>query len=534
MSQQSADLILQAVAASLKQEAKSFLASDLANHLQSIETDNRFQYDPVARNIAATITKVAKTNPNQIITAQQINEYHDEISSLNPESTFKNTYPQIFPESSIEVPVEPEVPTSVNNARHNYVDSNHVPGDASLIVEEGRDDPQFDFEKPEFQIGAKLKPEFHRFAEQALKFELAQFGATNIRVANKNNTPSMMIYAASFVTPTGKHEVVVPVRVAQDQVLLPEIFGRKDQSYTFSKTGFEQFEKDNLQILNVKSFAAADKLRISAGDDTSRQPSSLDQFINKEVAEDDELKLFDGDDKVKIEAVLHSAILAAKSKHSHRVIASALETVSRRFATLGCSPSLRFIGDGEKNDILVSATITDNQRQAEVTIPLETRGEKVLFPDVFVIADKAYPLTQNGLKVAFASSENTTDYLVADLEAANYNTLRQTVYTAAVKKDSRTAEAALKVVAKKYGRDAWTNIVDDYQKWLTAGTTSPAAAGTKMSSDDWVNAVRKELKTLTGSADGNTKSGEFKFEQFDEPGFQGMISANRIDHIEFN
>jgi hypothetical protein len=537
-----ADIILQAVASLMQQDQKVFLAGPLATRLASVESDSRFQYDPVARNIATQISKVASGNPEALVTADQIDRFYKQIESLYPNTEFKTAFADLFP-GVIPQPVA--LDTSSNPSRHGYTENDRKIGDSEISVVENQDDVEHHI--PEFKIGATFKPELHRFAEKAITHELCQFGASNLRVAHKTNGPNLMVYVAQFVSPTGRHSVVVPIQVQNDTVILPEVFGREDRMYNFSKEGFAKFENDNLQIANVRATTAADQLRHAESVDAIRNPGALENYINEdtvEVAENDQIDplapaLNNFSD---IEATLSNAILRKQSKHNQRTISAASEVVARELKGLGQHETPVFAGDGKNGDILFAAQIVKNQKTASVLIPVETRGQTVLFPTVFAMAEQEYPLTQGGIEVAFEKNAPQMEFSVktSNLAEANYNTLRQTVYASVMENDHTRAQEALQVVASKFGKEAIANVMKDYQDWIIKARTVSkndivkAGLGSKMTSDDWANSLQREINAVTNGK-GIVLAKELdtiQFEKYDDPAFEGTIMTNRIDGIQ--
>lgn len=538
-----ADIILQTVASLMQQEKKVFLAGPLATRLASVESDSRFQYDPVARNIAAQISKVASGNPEALVTADQIDRFYKQIESLYPNTEFKTAFADLFP-GVVTQPTTLE--TFSNPSRHSYTEDDRKIGDSEISVVENQEDVEHHI--PEFQIGATFKPELHRFAEKAITHELGQFGASNLRVAHKTNGPNLMVYIAQFVSPTGRHSVVVPVQVQNDTVILPEVFGREDRMYNFSKEGFAKFENDNLRIASVKATTAADQLRHAESIDATRNPGALENFLNEEdsleIVENDQISPLAPalDHLSDIEATLSNAILRKQSKHSQRTISAASEVVARELKGLGQHKSPIFAGDGKNGDILFAAQIVKNQKVASVLIPVETRGQTVLFPTVFAMAEQEYPLTSNGIEVAFEKNAPQMEFSVktSNLAEANYNTLRQTVYASVMENDHTRAQEALQVVASKFGKEAIANVMKDYQDWIIKARTVSkndvvkAGLGSKMTSDDWANSLQREINAVTNGK-GIVLAKELdtiQFEKYDDPAFEGAIMTSRIDGIQ--
>lgn len=539
-----ADIILQTVASLMQQEQKVFLAGPLATRLASVESDSRFQYDPVARNIAAQIGKVASGNPEALVTADQISHFYKQIESLYPNTEFKTAFADLFP-GTISQTTTQENPSPISS-RHSYIEDDRKIGESEISVIENQNDVEHHI--PEFQIGATFKPELHRFAEKAIIYELGQFGANNLRVAHKTNGPNLMVYVAQFVSPTGQHSVVVPVQVQNDSVILPEVFGREDRMYNFSKEGFAKFENDNLRIASVRASTAADQLRHAESVDATRNPGALEKYINEEdsleVVENDQINPLAPalDHLSDIEATLSNAVLRKQSKHSQRTISAASEVVARELKGLGQHKNPVFAGDGKNGDILFAAQIVKNQKIASVLIPVETRGQTVLFPTVFAMAEQEYPLTPNGIEIAFEKNAPQMEFSVktSNLAEANYNTLRQTVYASVMENNHTRAQEALQVVASKFGKEAIANVMKDYQDWIVKAQTVSkndivkASLGSKMTSDDWANSLQREINAVTNGK-GIVLAKELdtiQFEKYDDPAFEGTIMTSRIDGIQ--
>lgn len=541
------DILLNAITSALQNECKSFLAGPLATRLASVETDSRFQYDPVARNIASEITKVADRNPNQIVTADQIQAFYKEIESLHPHTEFRTAFADLFPGPVVETPAATEVPEEVKRARHTFYEDERLPGEEVVEVEENQEfEP---YTAPEFAIGAKFAPHLHKFAEAAITQELGQFGAGNVRVQHKTNGPDLMVYLAQFVSPTGKHQVVVPVQVQDDLIVLPEVFGKDDRVYDFTTAGFSAFENDNVRLAEIKAASATDLLRHAESIDAPRNPSALESFMNEGetvVMEDDDLDILGTSNShglEDIEASLQNAIMRKQSSHNNRTITAAAEVVTRELRKLGQHKSPVFAGDGNHGDLLFTAELTRNNRVAQVVIPVETQGETVLFPTHFITQDEAYQLDQTGVHSVFESHpENTVfDMKSTNLAEANYNTLRQTVYASTMKQEHNRAQEALDVIASKFGQEAHTAAMKDYQDWIVKAQSNPVAEpnitvdfGHNMSQDDWASALQREIEAVT-EGKGITiaeELGTIEFEKYDDPGYQGSIMTNRIDGIE--
>lgn len=540
------DIMVNAITSLIQRECKSFLAGSLAARLASVENDSRFQYDPVARNIVAQVQKAAEENPNLVITAQQISNFYDEIESLNPETEFKSEYVELFPDSTVPEVEEYEVPREVDQARYEFVEYDREVGEPTLIVEEGQDES--DYEVSEFEIGNTYEPGLHEFAEAGIKHELIQFGANNIRLRHKTNGPNMMVYVAQFTTPTGRHQVVVPVQVQNDLVILPEVFGKEDRSYDFSVTGFQKFERDNIRLAEIGAAQASDFLRHAESVDVSRNPSSIENFINneEEVVEDDDLNLFNvgnSEGLEDIEAVLTNAIMRKNSNFSQRTISAAAEVLSRELRKVGQYKTPVFMGDGTHGDLLFETELQHNRRIASVTVPVETQGESVLFPTHFVSNNETYQLNSDGISSVFKNHPEQTVYDVAstDLTSATYNTLRQTIYAATMRHDYNRAQEALEVIASKFDKEAVTSAMKDYQDWIVQAQTAPVTDvsiqngfGHRMSENDWAAALQREIKEVTGSSSIKIPEGldVIQFEKYDDPGYTGTIMTNKIDGIE--
>lgn len=544
MADNPADTLLKAIASLLQEEEKVFVASDLAKHLSSVETDSRFQYDPVARNVAAQVSKFAEKNPGGVVTAEQISKLYNELESLYPNSEFKAVYANLFPSSSRKVEAQQALSQSIERARHSYTDHTEK---SDITIDE---DQEFaPYSPPEFQIGAQFKPNLHRFAETALNHELSQFGVSNLRVSHSTNGPNFMIYTAQFVTPTGKHQVVVPIQVQNDTVVLPEVFGCQDRSYPFTVEGFKQFEKDNFEIQSLKANDAANLLRSAETNDQPRPMSAIERYINDdlEVVEDDELNLFKPADEVQgledVEAILANSIMRKQSSHDGRTINAAAEVLTRELRKIGQYKTPVFAGDGNHGDLLFNVQLAEGNRTAFVTIPVETQGSKILFPTHFILNKQAYQLDSSNVRTAFVNNQKEVvfDVETTDLKNANYKTLRHTVYASTIKNDHDRARCALETIRAKFGNDAFNNVVRDYQHWIVQAQKQPVAEaniqndyGRRMSDDDWANSLQREIQTVTGSKEINVPEelDLIHFEKYDDPGFEGTIITNKIDGIE--
>lgn len=541
------EMLLNAITSTLQNECKSFLAGPLATRLASVETDARFQYDPVARNIAAQISKVADQNPDRVVTADQISAFYQQIESLYPETEFKTAFADLFPGSTLETPGAQtlEVPHEVEQARHEYFEDNRLPGQAEVVVEENQDFSPYT--APEFEIGASFAPHLHKFAETAIQQEFSQFGAGNVRIQHKTNAPNLMVYVAQFTSPTGRHQVVVPVQVKEDLVILPEVFGEEDRMYDFTTAGFAAYENDNIRLAEVQAADAMDHLRHAESVDAPRNPTALESFINEsEVVESNDLDdLVEGDSTglEDVESALQNAIMRKQSSVNNRTISTAAEIVTRELRKLGQHKSPVFAGDGDHGDLLFTARLTMNNRVAEVVIPVETQGDTVLFPTHFVNQKEAYQLDPTGIQAVFQAHPEQTSYDIStsNLAEATYNTLRQTVYAATMRREHNRAQEALEVIASKFGTDAHMSAMKDYQDWIVKAQTAPVENpnievdfGHKMSADDWASALQREISAVT---DGKgvaaaEELGTFEFEKYDDPGFEGSIMTNKIDGIE--
>lgn len=531
-----ADELYKAITALLQAGGKSFTAGQVAQRLASVADDERFQYDPVARNIEAAVVKAASSNPGQLITAQQINQLYNELESLNPASEFKSAHSDLFPASAVAAPEAASVPRSLDLARHDYMDLDQVPGEEQINVGE-LDEPTPEYQHPEFAIGASFSPDQHRYAEFGTKQELESFGAHNVRLANKTNAPNLMVYTATFVTPTGKHAVLIPIQVADQPINLPQVFASIDGSrqYPFSQEGFKSFESDNMSLISVGALKAADSLRSdrTASEDGARTPSPLESYINEEETTSKVAGLED------VESVLLNASARKRSKYANRTIDAATELVTRELRAVGQHKPAIFAGDSENGDLSFKIDLVLNQRVASVSVPVEVRSGQVLFPTVFnSTAGKSYVLAKSGVEQFFNENHDVVKPLLKTeaLATANFRTLRQVVYAACLAKDYDKASEALTVVATKFGNEALASITNDYQQWLSTPNLEASAhsfgTANKMSSDDWANAIQAELSTV---ANGNapTKTGlEFNFEAHSNEGQEFMISTNRIDGLE--
>lgn len=541
------EMLLNAITSTLQNECKSFLAGPLATRLASVETDARFQYDPVARNIAAQITKVADQNPDQVVTADQISSFYKQIESLYPETEFKTAFADLFPGSVLETPGTEtlEVPREVEQARHEYYADDRLPGQSEVVVEENQEFSPYT--APEFEIGATFAPHLHKFAETAIQQELAQFGAGNVRIQHKTNGPDLMVYLAQFTSPTGRHQVVVPVQVQDDLVVLPEVFGEDDRMYDFTTAGFAAYERDNIRLAEVQAADAMDHLRHAESVDAPRNPTALENFINEdEVVESNDLDdLVEGDSTglEDVESSLQNAIMRKQSSASGRTISTAAEIVTRQLRKLGQHKTPVFAGDGDHGDLLFTAHLTHNNRIAQVVIPVETQGETVLFPTHFVNEKEAYQLDENGVQAIFQAHPEQTAYDIStsNLAEATYNTLRQTVYAATMRSEHDKAQEALEVIANKFGNEAHVSAMKDYQDWIVKAQHSPVENpnievdfGHKMSADDWASALQREISAVTDGKGVTVAEelGTFEFEKYDDPGFEGSIITNKIDGID--
>lgn len=546
MADKPADLLVKAVAALLQRECKSFLAGPLASRLASVETNPRFQFDPVARNIAAQVGKLADKDPKALVTANQIERFYNELRNLNPSSEFKQEFADLFATSIVQAQAEvsTEVPTEIERARHNFTDH----GDRGQVVVE--ENQEFEpYEAPQFEVGASFKPEQHRFAETAIKQELTQFGADGVRVGHKTNGPNLMIYLAQFATPTGRHQVVVPIQVEGELVKLPEVFGKDDRAYSFSKEGFAKFEQDNLQVVEVKATNAADTIRRAESIDAPRPMSAIQDFINSDEdtieVEDEEFNVFEDTPLQEglndVEAVLADAVLRKQSSHHSHTINRAHELVARELKSIGQHTTPVFAGDGKNGDLLFAAKLVKNHRIAEVTVPVETQGENIQFPTKFQAGNQAYSFNGEGVEQVFSQDAIEKPVLLpTDLAKANYKSLRQVVYAATMNGKPETANEAITAIATKYGKDAVANVMRDYQHWLRVAQTATVDAppqtdpGHKMTQDDWAANLQHEINDVTNGRgiEVPEELGKFDFEQYDEPGYEGTIMTNRIDNIE--
>lgn len=538
------DEIYKAVAALLQRQTKCFTAAQLVQRFASVPTDARFQYDPVARHIVAAIEKVAVSDPGHIISAEQISQFYNELESLNPNSEFKSANPDVFQVE--EAPLTPPLTTLPNDMRNrdNYSEIDRLPGDdQNLIVDEFEDPAAAAYQAPEFAVAASFRPEQYRFAEHGTTQELQQFGASNIRLTHKTDAPNLMVYVATFVTPTGKHSVLVPVQVADQPINLPQVFANLDGSmaYPFNKQGFDAFERDNIQVMSVKASSAADSLRDNESDSASRAPTALETFMNAPDAEP-ATKVAGLED---VESILINAVARKSSRYAARTIDTASQVLTKELRNLSQYENVVFSGDASNGDLLYRAKLTSNRRASEVVIPVEVKSGNVLYPTVFAATDgTVYPLSKDGIANYFSQKPVTVSSVsTGDLTKANYQTLRQTIYAACISKDYDKANEALEVIASKFGQDYYAKAMTDYTDWQksTASLTPVQVKagiqndyGRKMSNDDWANLIQAEINTVTGGKEvkANTTGMSIEFDKLSDEHFEGVISTSRIDHIE--
>jgi len=337
MSTNPADTILQAVAGSLRTEAKTYLASSVARRLASVDTDPRFRHDPVARYLEAAIAKVAEADPLQLITASQIGKLYAQIESLFPATEMKEGFPELFPDEDLTVESLPAVPASTNLSRHNLTDAydSRPIGVSEISVSEGvggdlegGGDDSSSYEHPDFSISDKqFEPGNYGIAAAAIKHGLTILGTSNIRIKHQTDAPELMVYKAAFVTTTGQHQIVVPIQVTAGMAMLPQAFGTNDgqRVYAFDQEGFAKFEADNRQLMSLKAQTSANSLRAdtSVNEDGSRKPTALESFINKE----EDIEVTEGLDG--IEASMTSILARNQSRYAGRTISAGLELITR-------------------------------------------------------------------------------------------------------------------------------------------------------------------------------------------------------------
>jgi len=444
MNPEPADVITAVVAALLQRENKSFMAGHLAIRLASVADDPKYRFDSVARNLCAAVETVAKANPSQLITAQQIDMLHDELSSLNPASEFKTDFAEIFPAST--APALPEltpVPREIEQARHSYTDLDTLPGKQE-VIEEG-EEQSVPFELPQYTAGIHFKPENYRFAKQALLFELGKMGAGDAHVAHKIDAPNVMIYQASFVTKAGQHNVIVPIAVNDGIVSLPNVFGPMDGSraYAFSQAGIAKFAGDEADLANVRALESSN-LKREAGitDDGSRGAGASESMIEDEVS----ITTAGLED---IEDILVAASATKNSRYASRTIASAIDTISRELRAFNQHTKPAFVGDSADGELLFKVRLTKANKVAEVVIPLEVTSGIALLPTVFKAGDQTHPISSASIEQFFAELPAVVS-----------------------KKDEKSV-----ISSRKLSSDDWANLLEAEMRSVSNGKTIEAPAG---------------------------------------------------------
>lgn len=554
--------IIQALADLLALDTfKTFAAGDLVKRFASVEDEHR--YDPVIRNVGGAIEKMAQRDPGHVVSAEEIQRLYQNFVGLNPQSQFKKVFADLLPTEDLAA------------ASRNPFDRKRVPyhdesRDLTTAQKEAIDVDEWEaaleqsvealvpgvakFDPNLLANNVMHNPELVNAGRDLVRTQLEVLGCMDVRAGLKHGVKNCLLYLASFSTPIGTVHMNIPIEIKNGEPQVPEVLAdiTGKNIYAFNTAGIAKAVADIMerraqaQQLNIDSRRANFTSDVR---DTSQDAIEVDEVeaYAQEVVPGKRLSEINPE-LANVEAILEDAVIRKASRYTEQAIKLGRDIVTEEFKKQGYKCDARFVGDHNRG-MTFDATLWTKKGKVEVSVPVEVAEGDVLFPAVFVADDGEVHKLDRAEVEAMLDVEGLAEIprYSAALVNMTYNDLRKIVHKATFDRKHNIAREALTLIKDKFGNEAHTAAVSDYQEWIEEATrdyeqrcgscdyykprgvtvSSSDHALPKKSSTDYCNLLHTQCSNVTRRAGVCTRS-HLDWDRQHDDAYKGIITTNQI------
>jgi hypothetical protein len=472
---------------------QEFMLEDVYNVTRAAY--ERYPEDPVIRQVASTIEKMAeKAPPGEIINQSQISEIHNHFVRLSGESKFRDILGHLLLNKKADF----------SSRNQDYTRMNRIDAEDSHITTDDMTNPNLVNALTSVFGGSidSIKAFDQRIAQDGIGFvsaELQALGQKDYDVEIMGGDPNIIVYAAHFNTRKGRVTVAIPTEIRDNRVLFPSTFVANTHLKELTQNNLEYFidaksesndfsvpkASDVLTVVGIltgytKMAATDDEMRTNieglfedADKDIDMNVPNL--FVNREYEEG--RPNIDTTQNVEMpQELAHLArdfeddILEAASIFGMDTIRKGKEMVAKELISAGFKNAQVKFGSESGDSVVYLATINTPKGPAEIEVPIEMQavaGDKYLplLPTYFaydgLVEDfTTYKLQRFAISLPAPSSSN-----ISCSTAFSYMTLpelKDEILKAASDKDYVTCEAVLGEIEDKFPEEDFKNAVADY------------------------------------------------------------------------
>jgi hypothetical protein len=549
-SEQAASALQRLSESLLVNDIKEWPASTLNNYF--VQATSQHRHDQVIRSVAGIIENIASKTPNRMISAEQLQTWHESFSGLNPQSAFKTVFADFLP-ISIQYTSD-NVQQKLGNRRHDMFDAArdphiiaHAAGNV-IEVDELSDEITSRNQLGELYhpLDFVQDPELVSQGSQLVVGELTRLGQRNVKSKLTFANQDMMVYRVDFQGPEGQGSFSIPIELQDGQLTIPTDFGTEQTGYPLTQAGLKRYFTDKHAQSEMRERVAGQRIRdIYAGDVRAIEDAGTIEISEDQL--DDEQQIALPNELHDVEAILTEAVSRKESRYANDTINTALSSLQQQLYRLGFkNANVRFAGDTRANALRFVAQLKTAKGQVEIKVPVEIDQDTALMPAVFIgNNDGVYDFSPQGFSAYLnAGQANAAIRHSSSLVDMTYNELQKTIHQAAVSDKADVAAEALNIIADKFGSEAHTNAVSDYQKALTSIQADHQAQcqgcsffkSARRQNAPYANdhclllniACNKVIKTASGIGPGHCLRSEPNFVAQYDDSYKGMLNTSQI------
>lgn len=542
-------------------ELRTFSAIDLAQRFASVEDEHR--HDAVIRNVGGAVERLARRNPSHQLDKHAIEELYKQFASLNPSSKFKEVFADLLPTENMEAPEKQDIITKRRIPYNDQASSRDLATAQQAAIEVDEFDavlehpvealiPSVEKFNPEsIKNSALHDPRLIEAGAKIVASQLETLGLEDVKATLKHGVKNCLLYLASFPTTKGVAYVNVPLGVESSGPILPSLFADSTgkRVYAFNESGIEHLMSDMDAIRKELHAEKAKKIRTTMATDVVRDPANnatedievdeVETYVD-EVAPNKRLHEV-SPELADVEGILMNAIVRKESRYADKAINTGRNLVHTELRKAGfVNPDVRFAGDFDRG-LAFDAKLWTKRGELEITIPVEVANGNVLFPSAFVGDDgQLRELSADQINDLATQGEDEDEANIlqysASLVALDYNSLRKIVHKATFDHKHVVAKQALNLIRDKFGADAYTNAVTDYQEWIQeasddyecrcAGCEHYRQKNAKHASD-YCGLLHTNCKNVVKKAGVCTRA-HLKWDRQHDDSYRGAITTSQI------
>ncbi len=541
-------------------EFQKFSAASLVQRF--VDVEDKYRHDAVIRNVGGAVERMAARDPNHELSKSDIAELYRHFSGLDPSTKFKEVFADLLPTEDLEAPKQQNIISKrrvpyneqasardLTTAQYEAIEVDEL--DAALEHSVESLIPSIEKFDPELMKNSALHdPRLVEAGAHIVATQLESLGLEDVKATLKHGVQGCLLYLASFPTTRGTAHVNVPLGVEKEGPILPSLFADPTgkRVYAFSTEGIEELMDDMDEIRRELHAEKAKRLRTTMANDTVRDPANN----ATEAIEVDEIQAYVEEIAPKtlrevsveladVEAILENAVVQKASRYNTQAIGIGRDLVHDELKKIGfVNPQVRFSGDFERG-LAFDAKLWTKRGEFEITIPVEVNNGQILFPSSFVGDDgEIRDLSADQIDTLVTDGEEIEEAELLRHNAAfvslDYNSLRKIAHKATFDHKQEVAKQALSLIRDKFGEEAYSNAVSDYQTWIEeattdyecrcAGCTHYKQRNAKYASD-YCGLLHTGCKNVVKKAGVCTKA-HLTWDRQHDDSYQGVITTSQI------